>query len=254
MALNFTNPMTGDAFKEELEKALDTTTGGVIKGDIYKESQNDENKYVIQQEFHRELANIEDQCIIADVNIQKINNDVKAINQTLGSYATKSALEDQYIVFDNRLLPLEEQAWETLAEISINQRGEKGTTVDFGVDAETLHNYTEVAIVVVEGMELRCGPRGYDNASIICGNYKIFCEAGEGSSEYVSGSFTLPTAVQLWSAHLQHNIIAIFRETGALPINWTVTPTDFMNVRISTQGNASVKGNILLKGRKIKCI
>lgn len=144
--------------------------------------------------------------------------------------------------------------WETLAEISINQSGEKAITVDFGVDAETLHNYTEVAIVVVEGMELKCGPRGNDNARISCGSYKIFCEADTGTQQYVSGSFTLPTAVQLWSAHLQHNIIATFKQTGALPINWTVTPTDFMNVIIGTKGNASVKGNILLKGRKIKCI
>lgn len=246
MALNFTNPMTGDAFKEELEKALDTTTGGVIKGDIYKESQNDENKYVIQQEFHRELANIEGQCIIADANIQKINNDVEAINQTLGSYATKSALEGQYIVFDNRLLPLEEQTWETLAEISINQSGAHSTSVAFNVDAETLMNYTEIAIIVKSGFTLKSvASTAYGYASIRVGSgQQIQCESDTSNYMSISNDVILVTAN--WGVNMTNR-------DGVNSVKARFTPADIDVNEISVCTSASgcyVRGNIELRGRK----
>ena len=248
MALNFTNPMTGDAFKEELEKALDTTTGGVIKGDIYKESQNDENKYVIQQEFHRELANIEGQCIIADANIQKINNNVNAINQKLGSYATKSALEGQYIVFDNRLLPLEEQAWETLAEISINQSSAQTTSVAFNVDAETLMNYTEIAIIAKSGFTLKSvasTAQGYASISVGTGQ-QIRCDSNtSGSPNYMSISNDVILVIAKWGVNMRN-------KDGVNDVKALFTPNiDVNEISVFTSASGCyVRGNIELRGRK----
>lgn len=49
MAIKLTDPMTGDAFKAEMEKALDRTTGGVIKGSIYKNSEKPSSEYITKQ-------------------------------------------------------------------------------------------------------------------------------------------------------------------------------------------------------------
>lgn len=49
MAINLTNPMSGDAFKAEVEKALDRTTGGVINGKIYKENEDPKSEYITKE-------------------------------------------------------------------------------------------------------------------------------------------------------------------------------------------------------------
>ena len=49
MAIKLTNPMSGDAFKTEVEKALDRTTGGVINGKIYKENEEPSSEYITRK-------------------------------------------------------------------------------------------------------------------------------------------------------------------------------------------------------------
>lgn len=148
-------------------------------------------------------------------------------------------------------------AWETLAEISINQVGSSGGTkyVSFSVDTETLSYFSDFAVVVGEGMELHCGPNGGNDAEISCEGCSVNCIADTGSTQKAQGTISFPEGVLMYTTHrnsldVNHRI----KENGETFTEWDLSGTDFLTVSIHTSGEAYIKGNILLKGRRVKCI
>lgn len=137
--------------------------------------------------------------------------------------------------------------WETLAEITVNKQG-NGTstsvseTVSFGVDLASFYNITDVAVVVCAGTEFY---RSESNADYYL---QIDSECRIMSSGSFLGKSTLTTDKIIYSAH----IAADYRPTaeGTISVD-SISPNKFLSIKLSVDYDSYIKGNVLLKGRKI---